>query len=613
MCGIAGMVALGSYRPVDPGLVERMCGVQECRGPDDMGIVHGDEVCLGHRRLSVIDLAGGAQPMTRPCLEAARPHQLGHDSVSLSYSGEVYNFRELRSELEGLGHAFSTSSDTEVVLEAYLEWGTEFASRLTGMFALAIWDGRSRSLLLLRDRFGVKPLHWAIVDGVLLFGSEVKALLCHPGLAPRVDADSIAALFSLFGVHRPGRTALVGVHEVAPGELLIVNDRGVERQVYWSLEARPHTDDPVASTQRVRRLLSQAVITQLDADVPLCALLSGGVDSSAVVALAAGELQTRGRRLATCTVGFVDDCQHFVADADRPGLDAPYVAQMLERVSTDHHDVTLPVPDLWRLQHRATQARDLPSMGDLDATLLALFASVARDFTVALSGESADELFGGYAWFHDKAAMNRRGFPWMRDDLGLGNVLSAKVQTLVEPEERVRAEYASALAQVPQIDEPADQRRYREATHLALTRFLPVLLDRKDRTSMAVGVEVRVPFCDHHLVEYVWNVPWSHRHPGGERKGLLRDAVADLLPWEVTHRPKAMFPAVADPGFDRHLHEAVGRLLLDSRLSPLLDPDRVAGLVAGHSARPRWQQRMALAYLVQIDWWMSRYDVSVEV
>ena len=606
MCGIAGWydrtLDLRDHRAV----LQAMCDTQSCRGPDAEGMHLRAHAGLVHRRLAVLDPSGGRQPMTR-----TRPDGT---EVAITYSGEVYNFVPLRDELSRLGHRFSTRCDTEVVLVAYLEWGTDLVDHLVGIYAFAIWDPGADRLLLVRDRLGVKPLHWARVGAGVVFGSEPKALLAHPGVSARIDGDGLVAMFALFGVHRPGRTVLSGINEVAPGCLVTVEAGTVSNRRYWQLTARAHTGSPAETTARVRALLAAAVTEQLVSDVPLCALVSGGIDSSAVAALAQGTLARAGGRLATFTVDFADQAKHFRADVDRPDLDAPYVTQLVDELGTDHHRAVLPVPDMTAMQRRVTVARDLPAIGDLDSSLLGLFQAVQGRFTVALSGESADEVFGGYAWFHDEKAVGRAGFPWMLDDLGLGNVLRPDLLQRLEPAARVQAEYAEALAGVPRLDgdSPA-QRRQREVSHLALTRFLPVLLDRKDRTSMAVGVEVRVPFCDHRLVEYVWNVPRSLQQPGGRAKGLLRDSVADLLPEGLLQRPKAMFPAVADPDYDQRVRAAAISLLRSSRIAELLNHDRVRGLAAGQTRRPAWLQRMALAYLAQIDFWLSRYDVTVEL
>ena len=601
MCGVTGWVDWTRDLRTERAIVEAMTATMAARGPDEGGVWLDEHAAIGHRRLAIIDLAGGRQPMIA-------------DGVVLTYSGEIYNFQDLRRDLQAHGQRFATRSDTEVVLRAYLQWGPTCVERFNGMFAFGIWDTRDQTLFLARDRLGVKPLYYHPYDHGLLFGSEPKALLANPLFTAEVDEEGLAELFALFGGHTPGVTPLRGLYEVAPGTTVVADRSGPRIRRYWSLTSAPHLDDQPTTVATVREILADTVRRQLIADVPLCTLVSGGVDSSAVAALAAGALRDQGEgELVTFSVDFRDSSRDFVPDGNRPDLDAPYVRALVEHLGCRHRDVVLDTPDLLAVQALATRARDRPCLGDLDASLYLLFQAIAGQSTVALSGESADEVFGGYAWQHDEAAVARAGFPWLMDDTGLANILAPDLRQALRPEEYVRDRYAQALAEVPRLagEDPAAARR-REVNYLALTRFLPVLLDRKDRMSMAVGLEVRVPFCDHRLVEYAWNVPWAYKCLGGVPKGLLRAAVADLLPPVLAGRPKSMFPVTPDASYDATVRSRASALLTgDSAVRPLLDAERVGALVAGDSRRPPWMQRMALAYLVQVDAWLREYGVRV--
>ena len=601
MCGIAGWVDFQRDLTAERVTAEAMTETMACRGPDDAGLWLTPRAAIGHRRLAIIDVAGGRQPMTE-------------GAVALTYSGELYNFTELRAELRGHGHEFRTRSDTEVVLRAYLQWGESCVERFNGMYAFAVWDGRQDRLLMVRDRLGVKPLYYHPYDGGVLFGSEPKAINANPLFTPVVDTEGLAELFALFGGHTPGRSALRDLFEVPAGHTVTVDRGRVRVRRYWSLVSAPHADDRATTEATVREILADTVRRQLISDVPLCALVSGGVDSSAVAAFAATALREQGvGELVTFAVDFAGSADAFVADRNRPELDAPYVRELIAHLGCRHTDVLLDTPDLLDIQARATRARDRPCLGDLDASLYLLFQAIAGRSTVALSGESADEVFGGYAWFHDAAAIARDGFPWLMDDTGLANVLAPDLRAAVRPEEYVADRYADARAEVPRLPaESAHDARMREVSYLALTRFLPVLLDRKDRMSMAAGLEVRVPFCDHRLVEYAWNVPWHLKCPDGRPKGLLRDAVAPVLPPRLAARPKSMFPVTADAGYDAEVRRrALALLDGDSAAGPILDAGRVRALASGSSRRPPWMQRMALAYLVQVDAWLRDYRVQV--
>lgn len=284
MCGITGWVAYDRDLTLERPVLDAMTATQVCRGPDAGGLHLERHAALGHRRLAVIDVEGGVQPMT--------VEHDGRTLAALTYSGEVYNHRELRAELEAAGHRFRTRSDTEVVLHAYLEWGEHLAERLNGMFAFAVWDARSEELLLVRDRMGVKPLHYHPTPDGVVFGSEPKALLAHPDVPAVVDLDGLRELLAL--ARTPGLTPYRGIAEVRPGHVVRVRRTGVTVRRYWALEAREHTQDLATTVATVRALLDDIVHRQLDADVPLCSLLSGGLDSSAVTALAAKALRAAG-------------------------------------------------------------------------------------------------------------------------------------------------------------------------------------------------------------------------------------------------------------------------------------------------------------------------------
>jgi asparagine synthase (glutamine-hydrolysing) len=602
MCGVTGWVDWVRDLRNEAEVIGAMTATMACRGPDDERLWISPRAAIGHRRLAIIDLDGGRQPM------------VADSGVVLTYSGELYNFAELRRELEGLGHHFKTRSDTEVVLRAYLEWDTRCVERFNGMYAFGIWDPRVERLFLVRDRLGVKPLYFYPYPDGVMFGSEPKAMLANPLFQPVLDEEGLAELFAMFGGRTPGNGVFRGLHEVRPGWMVIADRSGVRTRRYWKLRSHPHEDDRDMTIATVREILADTVRRQLVADVPLCALVSGGVDSSAVAALASDALAEQGEgELVTFAVDFARSAHDFVGDVNRPDRDAPFVAALVDHLDCNHTDVLLDTPDLLEIQGLATRARDLPSLGDLDASLYLLFKAISGRSTVALSGESADEVFGGYAWFHDSAAIGRRGFPWLMDDTGLASVLAPDLRERIRPSEYVADRYAEALGEVPRLPgETGAARRMREVGYLALTRFLPVLLDRKDRMSMAVGLEVRVPFCDHRLVEYAWNIPWELKCPNGVPKGLLRQAVADRLPPVLSQRPKSMFPVTPDPGYDALVRRRAGELVNEgSAIAPLLDRERVAALASGQSRRPPWMQRMALAYLIQVERWLRDYKVQI--
>ncbi len=543
MCGITGWVGFSRDLRQERRTIDAMTQTMACRGPDASGVWIDQTVALGHRRLAVIDLPGGAQPMS-----LSTPN----GEVAMVYSGEAYNFTELRTELERAGHRFATSSDTEVVLRGYLQWGDAVADRLNGMYAFAIWDARDRKLVMIRDRMGIKPFYfYPTADGVL-FGSEPKAILANPLAKRVVDVDGLREL--LVPVKTPRLAVWKGMAEVEPGTIITVDENGVRERTYWRLESTLHTEDRDTTVAHVRELLDDIVRRQLVADVPECVLLSGGLDSSAITALSAKELKDPVRTFA---VDFVDQAANFKPSEMRQTMDTPYVHDVAKHVGSDHTDIVLDhnqLADL-DLRRRVVGARDMPlGLGDMDASLYLLFKAIRQESTVALSGESADEIFGGYRQFHDPVVQKTDAFPWMAIADGpidtSGAMLTPALRSAVDLQTYMGDRYAEAVSEVARLDGEDDfTHRMRVMSYLHLTRFVRILLDRKDRMSMAVGLEVRVPFCDHRLVEYVYNTPWSLKTYDGREKSLLRGATRDVLPESVVNRVKSPYPSTSDPQY----------------------------------------------------------------
>ncbi|MDG4810870.1 asparagine synthase (glutamine-hydrolyzing) [Micromonospora sp. WMMD1120] len=613
MCGIAGWVGYDHDPSVNSDTIRAMTRPLECRGPDSEGFWLDASVALGHRRLAVIDPAGGHQPMVAE----------DDDRVLavLTFCGEIYNFRELRGELSARGHHFRTTGDTEVLLRGYLEWGAGVADRLNGMYAFGVWDVEREELVLVRDRMGVKPLYYSQTPDGVLFGSEPKSILAHPGGSRRVDADGLREVLDM--VKTPEHAVFADMREVRPGHLVRVGRTGLRIERYWGLEAREHTDDLDTTVGHIRALLDDTVRRQLIADVPLCTLLSGGLDSSAVTALAARAL---GRdQVRSFSVDFRGAGDSFQADAVRSAADAPFAWELSAFVGSRHTEVLLDSRELLDPAVRAAvlRATDIPPAfwGDMWPSLYLLFRAIRQHSTVALSGESADELFGGYRWFHNPGAVRADTFPWLTSGSaryfgGLRLLDPGLVEKLDLPGYRA-ARYREALAEVPVLPgEPADERRMREISYLNLTRFVQTLLDRKDRMSMAVGLEVRVPFCDHRLVDYVFNVPWQLKTFDGREKSLLRAAAGDLLPESIRTRVKTPYPATQDPGYEQGLQRELAEVLADqdAPVRPLLDLDRaraVSSRSTGAVSRP--YDRGSLEMALWLNRWLTTHQVALDL
>ena len=617
MCGIAGWVDFGRDLTDERATLEAMTGALANRGPDAHGIWLGPHAGLGHTRNSIIDLAGGVQPMSAD--------DDGRLAAVLTYSGEVYNFRELRTELEGRGHHFRTRSDTEVVLRSYLEWGDECGNHLEGMFAFAVWDVRTEELLLVRDRLGIKPLFYARAGDGIVFASEPKSLLAHPAVKPVVDANGLRELFST--AKTPGQSVFRDLTELLPGHTLRLRAGGSQLRRYWRLEAKPHTDDLDATIAHIRSLLGDIVTRELVADVPLCSLLSGGIDSSTITALAnAARLKAGDAPVRTLTTTFVGYSENFQRDDTRDTPDGPYAAELARHVGTDHTDIVLGTADLIDPQARlaALLSQDMPTtLGDMDTSVYLMFRATREHSTVALTGETADEIFAGFKWLHEASQVQADNYPWVAREKTIAGAQAGQGRGLFDLGLMQKLDmpgyyadsYQTARAEVPhQEGEDPTEFRMREQSYFQLARWLPMLLDRDDRLAMASGLETRVPFCDHRLVEYVYNTPWSFKSFDGREKSLLRAAVKDLLPKSILDRPKSPYPVTQDPAYTQALHRELDAVLADpnSPVLPLLDVTAAKRAVAESSGvAHEWHSRMNIEMALGFNTWMNHYGVQL--
>jgi asparagine synthase (glutamine-hydrolysing) len=613
MCGITGWIDwqrnLTSYSTILENMTETLAD----RGPDASGTWISKHCALGHRRLSVMDPVNGAQPMVR---------KVGDSTYTIVYNGELYNAPELKVELEQRGHRFRTTCDTEVLLVAFIEWGRACVDRFNGIFAFAVWNDQEQTLYAVRDRLGVKPLFYAHKDGVLFFGSEPKAILAHPDFPAKVSTDGLAEIFAIGPARTPGHGIYKGMSELKPGHLMTFDRNGLSIRSYWKLESKPHEDSAATTARKIGELLQDTAQRQLQSDVPICTLLSGGLDSSALTSLASVHYEQSGKgKLHTYSIDYVDNDKHFKANVFQPNADAPWIKRMTEFLGTQHHDIYFDTPELVGALQKVVYARDTPGMADVDASLYLFCREIKKEATVALSGEAADEIFGGYPWFHQESALNARTFPW---SLALGqrvDLLNDSFTDWIKPEKYVSNSYEQALSEVPRLPgENESANRMREMSYLNITRFMPTLLDRKDRMSMAVGLEVRVPFCDHRLVEYVWNVPWEIKTSGDREKGILRKALKGVLPDDVLTRKKSPYPKTHNPNYLAAVQQWMLDILDDSS-SPLLqfiNVNKIRTLAASDASQfhlPWFGQLMSgpqmFAYLIQVDTWLRHYKVSV--
>ncbi len=603
MCSICGI--LGGARAFDA--LDAMSARMGHRGPDQSGTYRAGEVGFGHNRLAIIDVENGRQPMTRT-------HR--GKTYTIVYNGELYNSPELLNVVRAAGIEPTTRCDTELVLDLYMLFGDACTGMLNGIFAFAVHDEAAGEVYLARDRFGIKPLFYAPVKGGIAFASEIKALLAHPDVRPDVDRRGLWELLFLSpvrlsgGVFRDIRELDPACHAVwRGGEALSISH-------YWKLAAKPCADGREEAIETTRALLTDAIVRQLVSDVPLCTLLSGGLDSSIVSAVAADDYIRRGEVLSTYSFEYEGNRESFHASLFQPQSDDEYAIYMSKFLETDHHVLTAPTDAVAALLEESACARDFPGQADIDSSLLYFCRLIKRRHTVALSGECADEIFGGYPWFYRPEMLESDFFPFIHDPMLRPSLFENAVVKSGEGYAYMRDRFRESLDACPVLDEDTvNMRTSRRATWLSVNYFMTSLLERKDRMSMAASVEVRVPYADHRILEYVYNVPWEIKFENGVEKALLRNAMAEWLPDRILNRKKSPYPKTQNPAYEAAVRRMLEKRLLNkgSALNQMLNREALESFLKRESATWFGQlmgRPQMLAWLIQFDAWCDFYNVN---
>lgn len=606
MCGIAGEICVrGGLKARDRAAYAPMWDSLAPRGPDQRGAYYSDRAVLLHRRLCVVDPEGGRQPM--------RLVRGGRELV-LVYNGELYNTDEVRRSLKLCGHEFCSHSDTEVVIHAFDEWGAQCLHRFNGIFAFVVWDVQAKKAFLARDRMGVKPLFWAQKKGRLLFGSEIKAILAHPDVEPSVSREGLLDVLLTGPGATPGQPVFDGIQELEPGHAAWFDERGFRPYTYWKIQDRRHTESLADTITHVRFLVTDAIQRQLVSDVPVGTFLSGGLDSSIISAVAAKTLPD----LRTYSVDYVDNDRYFQASHFTPSGDNHFIDVMNEAIQRPNERVVLQTKELADGLFDAMAARDVPGMADVDSSFLLFSRRVKQSSTVVLSGECADEIFGGYPWYRDADIRRKAGFPWAQSTDYRASFIRANWLKGVNPTEYVDSRYRNTLASCPILPEvEGDDRRIREMTMLNMRWFMQTLLNRKDRMSMACGLEVRVPFCDHRIAEYMYSVPWKMKDLNGMEKGLLREAAKALLPEEVRVRKKSPYPKTHHPAYLAEVSRRLRAVIADpnSPVHEIIRTEKLAELLNDQRSVPWYGQLMTtpqtIAFFLQVNDWLRHYNVRL--
>ena len=608
MCGIVGWSNLKNNIRDYSDIMDEMIDTLKLRGPDSAGLKTYNHALMGHRRLIIVDPTGGMQPMTKI---------INNKEYTICYNGELYNTEEVRADLISKGYKFESYSDTEVLLTSYIEYGQKCADYLNGIFAFGIWDEYNQELFLCRDQLGIKPLFYSYIDGNLIFASEIKALLKHPYIDSIVDRDGLIELISLGPARTLNGAIFKDIKEIPPAHYLLFNKRGINLNEYWKLETMEHEDDIDTTKKKVREMLVEIIENQLVSDVPVCTFLSGGLDSSVISSVAFDKFKKDGLGvLNTFSIDYKDNEKYFKKNLYEPNSDPEYVKRMVEFLGSNHHNI-----DLAHALDDATKAADLPGMADVDSSLY-LFAKEVRKYaTVALSGECADEVFGGYPWFtreYDSIEI----FPWANSIEYRKNILKPSLKDL-PIEEYVKQTCRDSINKIDKLPkESHDDRIIRELTYLNIKYQMLTLINRKDRMTMSNSLEGRVPYADKRLVQYAFNFPKDIKLLHGREKGLLREAVRGIVPDEIIDRKKSPYPKTHNPEYTREVSNMLKKILEDrsSPIHQIIDYDFVSNIVdtGGESFKEPWYGQLmtgpqVIAYLIQLNNWMKFYNVKLDI
>ena len=611
MCGIAGWLDNSIDLRERKSELYAMSESIQNRGPDEKGEYISHDVALLHRRLSVIDVENGKQPMTL---------NYKGETYVIVYNGELYNTDELREELISLGHRFSTHSDTEVLLHAYAQYKKKCVHKLNGIYAFAVYEVSSKKLFLCRDRIGVKPLFYSKYKNGIIFGSEIKALLNSGMVKPTINETGLYEIFFLGPARSPKSGIFKAIKELKPGQMATYKNGKFYKETYYTIKASEHTDTEGETIEKTRFLLTDAIERQLTTDVPMCFFLSGGLDSSIICKTASNYYKKNNLgNINTYSVEYEDNRKFFTKNAFQPNADFDYISIMVDDTNSKHTEIVLDNKKVMEALYSSVDARDLPGYVDIDSSLLLFCKEIKKNYTVALSGECADELFGGYPWYHNKNILFEECFPWSRSQEIRRSILKKGI--LKHGEDYVMSKYFNTIRRADKLpNESAVDKRMREMFMLNFNWFMQCLLERKDRCSMYNGLEVRVPFCDYRLVEYAYNMPWQLKAYGGREKGIIRKAFEDILPYDICYRKKSPYPKTHNPEYMRLCCDKVKEILnkKDTVLSSLLDKDGVENIMNNPDkiSSPWYGQLMRapqiMAYIIELDYWFEKYNVVIE-
>ena len=601
MCGITGWYKK-NHEKKNIKIIKQMTKTLKYRGPDQKGYYIDKNILLGHRRLSIIDLKNGKQPYT-------------YKGYTIVYNGEIYNAENIKNKLKEK-YTFETTCDTEVLLKGYIEYKEKILNLIEGIYAFAIY--KDNKLFLARDRVGVKPLFYTKIKDNFLFASEIKSLLKNKLVKPIINKESLQEILSLSPSRIPGSGVFKNIKELRPGHYMIYENDKITIKRYWNIKEKINKDNYETATKKIEKYLTESIKRQMVSDVDIACLLSGGLDSSIITAIVA---KNRDKTLDTYSIDYEDNDKYFQKTKFTVSQDNDYIKLMSETFKTNHYYKVITQHKLAKYLKESVIARDLPGMADIDSSLLWFSKQIKKKHKVILSGECADEIFGGYPWFYREEVRNREYFPWL-DSIDYRNkLLKKELQEKLKLKEFMKTQYDNILKEVP-ITKNKEEQIYKNLFYLNMTYFMPTLLERKDRMTMRGSIEARVPFADTKLIEYLWNLPWEYKFHNNTEKGILRDAYKDLLPKEIVTRKKNPYPKTHNPKYTKIIIKLLKKRLKNKKsiLYKIFDKEELNKLVEtkGESFSSPWFGQLMtgpqlLAFLYQLDIWAKKYKIILDI
>ncbi len=609
MCSICGFADFINENMCNNKVIEAMGKTMKHRGPDATELYCDEFVALHHNRLAVMDIENGNQPMSAVYKEK---------KYTIIYNGEIYNSEELKKQIKDeYNIEMKTNCDTEIVLWTYILYKYNCPKMLNGIFAFCVYDIEKKSIFFARDRFGIKPFFYAERKGTFIFASEIKALLAHPEIKPQIDKTGLWQLLFLSPVTINGSGIFKDILEIKPGWCGTFDKNGISHTQYWKLEANELNVTADEAADHTRELVTDAIKRQLISDVPLCVFLSGGLDSSVISAVASENYLSKGSILSSYSFEYEGNKNSFKTNIFQPQGDDEYAVYLADYLKTHHTVLTAPTEAVAHYLYEATEIRDFPGQADIDSSLLYFCREVKKRHTVAISGECSDEIFGGYPWFYRPEMLYKDFFPWIHQPFARANLFDKCFAKADEGYSYISEIYKNTLSECPVIDgETDDMRTARIATWLSVNYFMTSLLERKDRMSMASGLEVRVPFGDHRILEYIFNVPWSIKFENQTEKALLRNAMKSYLPDKILWRKKSPYPKTHNPKY----YETVKNMLenrlknKNSILNQTMSKNALDGVFNGENST--WFGQLMstpqlIAWLIQFDYWFDKYNIDI--